>query len=88
MSAADDSDDPADSPSLDDLRSEVARVEAQRTELLRRAHDLRAQISSEGPTDAIDRATVLTEAEELEAFATELEHRRDALNDRLRDRGA
>jgi hypothetical protein len=82
MSATDNT--PEGSASEADLRAELERLEAEGADLLRRAYDVRAEISTEGPSDAIDRATLLTEAEELEAFAAELERRRDSLAAKLK----
>jgi hypothetical protein len=60
-------------------------VEADLAELRRTAAELRRQIG-EGwnePTDAAERAALITQAEEQEAFAEDLEARRDELRRRL-----
>jgi uncharacterized coiled-coil DUF342 family protein len=77
--------DPADVQTDDDIRAEIQRLDEQRAELIRQARDLRDSLNDAGPVDAEDRAATITQAEELEAFAEELERRRDALNERLGD---
>jgi hypothetical protein len=66
-----------------DLRAELNRVGAERAELLQQARDLRSQLPDAGPMDAAERGLVITQAEELEALAAELERRRDALLEKL-----
>jgi hypothetical protein len=65
------------------LRIELSRVEAELSELLREAHELRAQLSEEGAMDAADRSSIITQAEELEALAAELGRRRETLLQKL-----
>jgi hypothetical protein len=74
---------PPGNQSDDDIRSEVKRLEDEHNELRRQAHELRLELSDEGPMDANDRAAILTQAEELESFAVELDARRESLRDRL-----
>jgi hypothetical protein len=66
-----------------DLRAELSQVEAERAELLQQARDLRSELADAGPMDAAERGLIISQAEELEALAAELERRRDALLERL-----
>ncbi|MET1059051.1 MAG: hypothetical protein ABWX84_05615 [Nocardioides sp.] len=66
-----------------ELRADLDRVEAQRSELLRRARELRTGLADAGPMDTEERTAIITQAEELEALAAELERRRDALLEKL-----
>jgi len=66
-----------------DLDAELHLVNAERSELLRASRELRSELSDLGPTDAAERAALIAQAEELEAFATELERRRDALLEKV-----
>jgi hypothetical protein len=70
---------PSDTQQDVELRVELSRVEAQLSELLREAHELRAELKNAGPMDQEERASIITQAEELEGLAAELEARRDAL---------
>jgi hypothetical protein len=75
---------PAGSQSQTDLRAELNLVEQERADLLRQAKELRASLGEDaGPMDAEDTTAVITQAEELEAFADVLERRREALRERL-----
>ncbi|GAA2083969.1 hypothetical protein [Actinomadura alba] len=67
------------------LREELRQVEADLMKLRRTAEELRRQIGEEWyePTDAAERALLITAAEEQEAFAAELEARREELLRRL-----
>jgi F0F1-type ATP synthase membrane subunit b/b' len=71
--------------SRDALLEELRHVEADLAELRRSAEDLRRQIGERWsePTDDAERAIMITMAEEQEAFAAELEARRDELRRRL-----
>jgi signal transduction histidine kinase len=64
------------------LERELLQLEADLADLRRTAADLRQQIG-DGPGDAVDISTTITEAEEQEALAEELEVRRDELRRRL-----
>jgi uncharacterized coiled-coil DUF342 family protein len=66
-----------------DLDAELSLVNAERSELLRASRELRGELSDLGPTDAAERAALIAQAEELEALVAELEHRRDALLEKL-----
>jgi hypothetical protein len=66
-----------------DLDAELNLINAERSELLRASRDLRGELSDLGPTDAAERASLITQAEELEAFVAELERRRDILLEKL-----
>jgi hypothetical protein len=61
------------------LKGDLDRVEAERSELLRTVRELRSQLADAGPVDAADRTAVIRQAEELEALAAELQRRRDTL---------
>jgi siroheme synthase (precorrin-2 oxidase/ferrochelatase) len=63
------------------LRRELEEVEADVAELRDTAQKLRAQIGDRSyePTDASERAALITAAEEQEALAETLEARRDKL---------
>ncbi|MCW2805709.1 MAG: hypothetical protein JWN06_3926 [Propionibacteriaceae bacterium] len=74
---------PRGQESKQDLRAELSQVEAERAELLQQARDLRSQLADAGPMDAAERGLIITQAEELEALAAELERRRDALLEKL-----
>lgn len=67
------------------LQEEVWRVEADLAELRQTAAELRRRIGErwDDPTGRMDRATVITAAEELEALAEELEARHGELLRRL-----
>jgi hypothetical protein len=67
------------------LREELRQVEADLSKLRRTAADLRRRIGErwDDPTDEAERALMITAAEEQEAFAAELENRRDELLRRL-----
>lgn len=71
------------------LREELARVEADREELRETARQLRQQIGEHWfePTDAPERAALITAAEEQEAFAEALEARREDLRKLLGEPG-
>jgi hypothetical protein len=45
---------------------------------------LRDSLNDAGPVDIEDKAATITQAEELEAFAEQLERRRETLEERLR----
>jgi hypothetical protein len=75
--------DPANLQAADDIQAEIRRIDEERAELLRQARDLRESLNDAGPIDAEDRAATITQAEELEAFAEELQRRRDSLRERL-----
>jgi hypothetical protein len=67
-----------------DLRAELNLVEEERADLLRQAKELRASSGDDaGPMDAEEATAIITQAEELEAFAAVLERRRDALLEKL-----
>jgi multidrug resistance efflux pump len=63
------------------LRQELERVEADLEELRQTARQLRQQVGERWfePTDAPERAALITAAEEQEAFAEALEARREDL---------
>jgi hypothetical protein len=61
--------DPQPSDTQQDV--ELSRVEAQLSELLREAYELRAELKNAGPMDQEERASIITQAEELEGLAAE-----------------
>jgi bacterioferritin (cytochrome b1) len=73
----------ADSPTA--LRDELQRVEEELAQLREAAAELRRRIGerADDPTDPVERATVITAAEEQEAFIAVLESRREDLLRRL-----
>lgn len=71
-------------PGVEDPVTELNLVETELSDLRRRIRDLRSELADEGPGDAADRAAVITQAEELDAFAAVLERRREALVEQLR----
>jgi hypothetical protein len=75
---------PTGSQPQSDLRAELDRVEQERAQLLRQARELRASLGEDaGPMDHEERTAIITQAEELEAFAAVLGRRRDALLEKL-----
>jgi hypothetical protein len=71
------------------LREELARVESDLEELRETARQLRQQVGERWfePTDAPERAALLTAAEEQEAFAEAMEARREDLRKLLGEQG-
>lgn len=67
----------------DDMRAELSRVDAELADMRGQVRELRSQLADAGPVDPADRASVITQAEELEALAVQLERRREALAERL-----
>lgn len=67
----------------DEVRAELGLVDAELAEMERQVRELRSELADAGPVDAIDRASVITQAEELEALAAQLERRRAALVQKL-----
>jgi predicted nucleic acid-binding Zn-ribbon protein len=65
------------------LERELRQVEADIAELRRTAGELHEQVGEIGPTDAAERSALITQAEEQEALAEDLEARRDELRQRL-----
>lgn len=61
---------------LRQLEEDLAKLKAANVEL-------RSQISDMGATDAVERAAMLSMADEQDALIAELEARRDSLRDRL-----
>jgi multidrug resistance efflux pump len=68
--------------SNDALEAELRQLETDLEELRRTAAQLRAEIG-DGPTDAVDRSALITQAEEQDALAEDLEARRDELRHKL-----
>jgi len=68
-----------------ELREELGRVETDLEELRATARRLRQEVGERWfePTDATERAAMITAAEEQEAFAEALAARRDELSERL-----
>jgi hypothetical protein len=75
----------AESTTTAALRDELRVVEEQLTQLRQTAADLRRRVGEhgDGPTDSAERSTLITEAEEQEAFIEVLERRREDLLRRL-----
>jgi hypothetical protein len=71
------------------LRQELREVEADVAELRDTAEKLRAQIGDRSyePTDASERAALITAAEEQEALVETLETRRDKLRKLVEEQG-
>jgi SMC interacting uncharacterized protein involved in chromosome segregation len=69
------------------LRQELERVESDLNDLRETARELRQQVGERWfePTDASERATLITAAEEQEALLEQLEMRRDELRKLLGD---
>jgi hypothetical protein len=76
----------ADAQSDASLRDELKDLEEQIAELRRSAQEIRTRIGAgwDAPTDEVEIASALTQAEEQEAFIRALEERRDRLLERLR----
>jgi hypothetical protein len=76
----------ADQPGPDtrqELEAELQRIDADLAELRREVHDLRTELVDAGPVDAVDRTSILTQAEEVESFVATLEQRRETVVERL-----
>jgi chromosome segregation ATPase len=75
----------ADSTTTAALREELQAVEQELAQLRESAAGLRRRIGErwDEPTDPAERATLITQAEEQEAFIEELENRREDLLRRL-----
>jgi hypothetical protein len=71
----------ADTPAAATVREELHQVEAELAHLRTTAAELRRRIGerSDDPTDPAERAMMITEAEEQEAFIEVLENRREEL---------
>jgi hypothetical protein len=76
---------PMDTDTAAALREELRVVDEELARLRETAADLRRRIGErwDDPTDAAERATLITEAEEQEAFIEVLERRREDLLRRL-----
>jgi hypothetical protein len=61
---------------LQEIDEDLARLRAE-------ASELRGQVGDIGPTDAVERSTLINMADEREARAAELEARREELLKRL-----
>ena len=66
-----------------DLRAELERVETEIDELGRNVREVRGSMTDGGSMDPEDRATALTQVEELEAVRTGLERRRETIREQL-----
>jgi hypothetical protein len=64
------------------LEAELRQLEADLA-VLRRTAELRREVGEQGAIDAADRSALITEAEEQEALAEDLELRRDGLGRKL-----
>ncbi|MCW2703419.1 MAG: hypothetical protein JWQ37_1414 [Blastococcus sp.] len=75
----------ADSTTTAALRDELRVVEEELTQLRQTATELRRRVGerADRPTDSAEIATLITEAEEQEAFIEVLERRREDLLRRL-----
>jgi hypothetical protein len=75
----------ADSTTAAELREELTLVEEELGQLRETATELRRRVgeSADRPTDSAEIATLITEAEEQEAFIEVLERRREDLLRRL-----
>ena len=72
-----------DQTANDDLRAELERVETEIDELGRNVREVRGSMLDGGSMDPEDRATALTQVEELEAVRTGLERRRETIREQL-----
>ena len=72
-----------DETTKDDLRTELERVETEIDELGRNVREVRGSMLDGGSMDPEDRATALTQVEELEAVRTGLERRRETIREQL-----
>jgi hypothetical protein len=74
-----------DTDSATTLREELRRVEEELAQLRETAAALRRRIAerADDPTDSAERTTLITAAEEQEAFIEVLESRREQLLERL-----
>ncbi|SFK41411.1 hypothetical protein SAMN05216275_124111 [Streptosporangium canum] len=61
------------------IQEELHQVEKELARLRSEAAELRRQVGEIGPTDAAERSTLITMADQQEALADELEGRRQAL---------
>ncbi|MEV4180939.1 hypothetical protein AB0J28_05780 [Streptosporangium canum] len=61
------------------IQEELHQVEKELARLRGEAAELRRQVGEIGPTDAAERSTLITMADQQEALADELEGRRQAL---------
>ena len=66
-----------------DVRTELERVETEIDELGRNVREVRGSMLDGGSMDPEDRATALTQVEELEAVRTGLERRRETIREQL-----
>ncbi|SNS04961.1 hypothetical protein SAMN05216276_100381 [Streptosporangium subroseum] len=64
-------------------REELQEIDEDLTRLRAEAAELRGQVGDIGPTDAVERSTLINMADEREARAAELEARREELLKRL-----
>ncbi|MFD1939247.1 MULTISPECIES: hypothetical protein [Nonomuraea] len=64
-------------------QEELRQLEEDLAKLKSANAELRSQISDMGATDAVERAAMLSMADEQDALIAELETRRDSLRDRL-----
>ncbi|WP_084964437.1 hypothetical protein [Thermoactinospora rubra] len=65
------------------IQDELRQVDEDLAKLRASAADLREQISDMGPGDAVDRASMMTMAEEQERLIADLQARREQLQRRL-----
>ncbi|MEU3167566.1 hypothetical protein [Streptosporangium sp. NPDC006930] len=65
------------------LQEELRQVEGDLERLRAEVAELRGQVGEIGPTDAVERAMLINQADEQEILVGELEARRDGLLKRL-----
>jgi hypothetical protein len=65
----------------DDAPDALQQLDAEREQLREEIQGLHAQLREDGPMDAADRSTILTQVEELEGVLSGLDQRRLALVD-------
>lgn len=69
------------------LQEELRQVEADLERLRAEVAELRAQVGEVGPTDAVERAMLINQADEQEILVGELDARREDLLKRLNEGG-
>jgi septal ring factor EnvC (AmiA/AmiB activator) len=68
-------------------KDELQQVEADLARLRAEIKDMRDQIGEVGATDQVEISSMISQADEQEELAAELERRRDALRQRLESEG-
>ena len=74
-------------PTYDDLRAELDRLDAELVEIDRDVRQVRDSLADGGPMDAEDRASALSQIEELEQVRDRLSRRRETVRAELGSAG-